>query len=99
MIHSILFTGLVYFLLISCFCLFAFADVMEDLYNYVNPLNKRHSPMISKELLEIVLENKAVRHFKLYDFLSLFNLLKCFLFYFLTLCPLLFAAPQLSHNL
>lgn len=33
---------------------------MEDLYNYVNPLNKRHSPMISKETLDIVLENKDV---------------------------------------
>uniref|UniRef100_A0A8D3CY24 Ribonucleoside-diphosphate reductase n=1 Tax=Scophthalmus maximus TaxID=52904 RepID=A0A8D3CY24_SCOMX len=37
----------------------AFSDVMEDLYNYVNPLNKRHSPMISKETLDIILENKA----------------------------------------
>uniref|UniRef100_A0A3Q2CZY8 Ribonucleoside-diphosphate reductase n=1 Tax=Cyprinodon variegatus TaxID=28743 RepID=A0A3Q2CZY8_CYPVA len=37
-----------------------FSDVMEDLYNYVNPLNKRHSPMISKETLDIVLENKSV---------------------------------------
>uniref|UniRef100_A0A3B4UDV9 Ribonucleoside-diphosphate reductase n=1 Tax=Seriola dumerili TaxID=41447 RepID=A0A3B4UDV9_SERDU len=36
-----------------------FSDVMEDLYNYVNPLNKCHSPMISKETLDIVLENKA----------------------------------------
>uniref|UniRef100_A0AAX7UJG1 Ribonucleoside-diphosphate reductase n=1 Tax=Astatotilapia calliptera TaxID=8154 RepID=A0AAX7UJG1_ASTCA len=36
-----------------------FSDVMEDLYNYINPLNKRHSPMISKETLDIVLENKA----------------------------------------
>lgn len=44
------------------FLLFAFADVMEDLYNYVNPLNKHHSPMISKETFDIVLENKAVRH-------------------------------------
>ncbi|RVE64852.1 hypothetical protein OJAV_G00130240 [Oryzias javanicus] len=35
-----------------------FSEVMEDLYNYVNPLNKRHSPMISKETLDIVLENK-----------------------------------------
>ncbi|XP_003971174.2 ribonucleoside-diphosphate reductase large subunit-like isoform X1 [Takifugu rubripes] len=35
-----------------------FSDVMEDLYNYVNPLNKQHSPMISKETLDIVLENK-----------------------------------------
>lgn len=33
---------------------------MEDLYNYVNPLNKRHSPMIAKETLDIVIENKAV---------------------------------------
>uniref|UniRef100_A0A3B4Z952 Ribonucleoside-diphosphate reductase n=1 Tax=Stegastes partitus TaxID=144197 RepID=A0A3B4Z952_9TELE len=36
-----------------------FSDVMEDLYNYVNPLNSKHSPMISKETLDIVLENKA----------------------------------------
>ncbi|XP_017292415.1 ribonucleoside-diphosphate reductase large subunit-like isoform X1 [Kryptolebias marmoratus] len=36
-----------------------FSDVMEDLYHYVNPLNKRHSPMICKETLDIVLENKA----------------------------------------
>ena len=35
-----------------------FSDVMEDLYGYVNPLNARHSPMISKETLDIVLENK-----------------------------------------
>ena len=33
-------------------------DVMEDLYNYINPLNQRHSPMISKDTLDIVLENK-----------------------------------------
>lgn len=43
---------------------------MEDLYNYVNPLNKRHSPMISKEALDVVLENKAVsQHGEIsYDF-------------------------------
>ncbi|KPP71776.1 ribonucleoside-diphosphate reductase large subunit-like [Scleropages formosus] len=35
-----------------------FSDVMEDLYNYVNRLNGRHSPMISKETLDIVLANK-----------------------------------------
>ncbi|XP_056296952.1 ribonucleoside-diphosphate reductase large subunit [Pseudoliparis swirei] len=35
-----------------------FSDVMEDLYNYVNPLNRRHSPMISKQTLNLVLENK-----------------------------------------
>lgn len=41
---------------------FPFADVMEDLFNYVNPLNKRHSPMISKQMCDIVLENKGVSH-------------------------------------
>ncbi|CAL8375520.1 ribonucleoside-diphosphate reductase large subunit [Gadus morhua] len=35
-----------------------FSDVMEDLYSYVNPLNGRHSPMISKETLDIVTDNK-----------------------------------------
>ncbi|KAF3847676.1 hypothetical protein F7725_020704 [Dissostichus mawsoni] len=35
-----------------------FNEVMEDLYNYVNPLNKRHSPMISKATLDLVLANK-----------------------------------------
>lgn len=40
--------------------MYFFEDVMEDLYNYVNPLNKRHSPMIAKETLDIIIENKAV---------------------------------------
>ncbi|KAG5264542.1 hypothetical protein AALO_G00255370 [Alosa alosa] len=35
-----------------------FSDVMEDLFNYVNPRNGRHSPMISKETLDIVMANK-----------------------------------------
>ncbi|MGH0164513.1 UNVERIFIED_CONTAM: hypothetical protein FKN15_047338 [Acipenser sinensis] len=35
-----------------------FSEVMEDLYNYVNPLNERHSPMIAKETYDIVLANK-----------------------------------------
>uniref|UniRef100_A0A3B1IRR3 Ribonucleoside-diphosphate reductase n=1 Tax=Astyanax mexicanus TaxID=7994 RepID=A0A3B1IRR3_ASTMX len=35
-----------------------FSEVMEDLYNYVNPLNGRHSPMISKDTLDIILANK-----------------------------------------
>jgi ribonucleoside-diphosphate reductase subunit M1 len=30
---------------------------MMDLYNYINPKNKKHSPMVSKELLDIVTEN------------------------------------------
>lgn len=38
------------------------ADVMDDLYNYVNPHNGKHSPMISKETLDIVLANKDVRN-------------------------------------
>lgn len=33
---------------------------MEDLYHYVNPLNNLHSPMVSKETLDIVLANKDV---------------------------------------
>lgn len=36
----------------------AVLDVVEDLYNYVNPLNRCHSPMVAKETLDIVLENK-----------------------------------------
>lgn len=36
------------------------ADVMDDLYNYINPHNGKHSPMISKETLDIVLANKDV---------------------------------------
>lgn len=48
---------------------FLFEDVMEDLYNYVNPLNKRHSPMIAKETLDIVIENKAVSVHKVSRFI------------------------------
>lgn len=47
---------------VALYFLYACVDVMEDLYNYVNPLNKRHSPMISKETLDLVLENKGVSH-------------------------------------
>uniref|UniRef100_A0A8C9F757 Ribonucleoside-diphosphate reductase n=1 Tax=Pavo cristatus TaxID=9049 RepID=A0A8C9F757_PAVCR len=35
-----------------------FSDVMDDLYNYINPHNGKHSPMISKETLDIVLANR-----------------------------------------
>ncbi|KAK3741577.1 hypothetical protein QZH41_012525, partial [Actinostola sp. cb2023] len=31
-----------------------FSDVIEDLYNYVNPKNDKHSPLVSKNLLDIV---------------------------------------------
>lgn len=35
-----------------------FSQVISDLYHYVNPKNGVHSPMISKEVLDIVMENK-----------------------------------------
>ncbi|XP_031562039.1 ribonucleoside-diphosphate reductase large subunit-like [Actinia tenebrosa] len=31
-----------------------FSEVMEDLYNYVNPRNNKHSPLISKETNDII---------------------------------------------
>eukprot|EP00731_Ephydatia_muelleri_P030819 Em0022g333a len=34
-----------------------FSTVMDDLYNYVNPKNGRHSPMISQEVHEIIVKN------------------------------------------
>lgn len=42
------------------FTSFSLTDVMEDLYTYINPHNGKHSPMISKETLDIVLANKDV---------------------------------------
>ncbi|KAB1272557.1 Ribonucleoside-diphosphate reductase large subunit [Camelus dromedarius] len=35
-----------------------FSDVMEDLFNYINPHNGKHSPMVAKPTLDIVLANK-----------------------------------------
>jgi len=35
-------------------------DVMDDLYNYINPHKGKHTPMNSKETLDIVLANKDV---------------------------------------
>ncbi|XP_078684845.1 ribonucleoside-diphosphate reductase large subunit-like [Branchiostoma floridae x Branchiostoma belcheri] len=35
----------------------AFSDVMEDLYNWVNPKTSQHSPMISKKLMDLVQKN------------------------------------------
>lgn len=46
---------------------------MEDVYNYVNPLNKCHSPMISKETLDNIIENKAVSHVSWYSFFMFAN--------------------------
>ncbi|XP_068411061.1 ribonucleoside-diphosphate reductase large subunit isoform X3 [Eschrichtius robustus] len=35
-----------------------FSDVMEDLFNYINPHNGKHSPMVAKSTVDIVLANK-----------------------------------------
>ncbi|CAK8683535.1 unnamed protein product [Clavelina lepadiformis] len=35
-----------------------FSDVMHDLYDYVNPRNKKHSPLISKKTYDIIMANK-----------------------------------------
>ncbi|KAL1774293.1 ribonucleoside-diphosphate reductase large subunit [Sigmodon hispidus] len=35
-----------------------FSDVMEDLYNYINPHNGKHSPMVASSTLDIVMANK-----------------------------------------
>ena len=34
--------------------------MVTDLYEYTNPHNGKHSPMVSKELLDIVMENADV---------------------------------------
>ena len=52
-IYSSIYDSLLYYL---------FKDVMDDLYNYVNPKTNKHSPMISKKLHEIVTEHKDVRN-------------------------------------
>ena len=57
------FTVLVYseeWIVLLCWLSLVSVDVMEDLYRYVNPLNGRHSPMVCKETLDIVLEHKDV---------------------------------------
>lgn len=35
----------------------SFSETMEDLYNYIDPKTKKHSPIISKDFLKIVKEN------------------------------------------
>ncbi|XP_057408914.1 ribonucleoside-diphosphate reductase large subunit isoform X3 [Balaenoptera acutorostrata] len=35
-----------------------FSDVMEDLFSYINPHNGKHSPMVAKSTVDIVLANK-----------------------------------------
>ncbi|KAE8214715.1 hypothetical protein CF319_g3206 [Tilletia indica] len=36
-----------------------FSSVITDLYEYINPKNNRHSPMVSEETYRIIQENKA----------------------------------------
>ena len=61
--------------------------VMKDLYEYRNPHNGKHSPMVSKELLDIVTEHADVSCF----FESaIFTLILC-----LSLSP----ASEFSHHL
>ncbi|KNH05398.1 origin recognition complex subunit 1 cell division cycle 6 [Perkinsela sp. CCAP 1560/4] len=45
----------------------SFSEAVEILYNYVNPKNQKHSPLITEELYNIVQENKkdinqAIKH-------------------------------------
>ena len=35
-----------------------FSDVMEGLYNYINPKTNAHTPMVSEELIKIVRKNR-----------------------------------------
>ena len=41
--------------------IFHFVAVMQDLFTYVNPKNKRQCPMISKEINAIIQKNADVR--------------------------------------
>ena len=48
------------------------SDVMDDLYNWVNPKTKKHSPMISKETHTIILNNAEV-NYTIFPFLNAFT--------------------------
>ena len=37
-----------------------FSDVMEDLYNWINPKTSNHSPMISDDIIRIIRDNADV---------------------------------------
>jgi len=39
---------------------FVCLDVMQDLYDYINPRNGKHSPLISKATYDIIMKNKDV---------------------------------------
>ena len=40
--------------------LLSYTDVMEDLYNWINPKTKKHSPMISEKTYKIITKNADV---------------------------------------
>ena len=37
-----------------------FLETISDLYNWINPKTGKHSPMVSKQLVEIVMQYKEV---------------------------------------
>ena len=45
-----------------------FLAVMQDLYDYVNPRNGKHSPLISKRTFDIIMQNKDVSNLRLQIF-------------------------------
>jgi hypothetical protein len=40
--------------------LLIYTEVVEDLYNYHNPVNKRHEPILSKQTRDIIIKNSDV---------------------------------------
>jgi hypothetical protein len=40
------------------------SDVMDDLYKWINPKTKKHSPMISEDIHKIIKDNQDVSLFK-----------------------------------
>ena len=45
-----------------CFWVVRFvAEVMTDLYKWINPKNGKHSPMISKQTYDLIMRNEMVR--------------------------------------
>lgn len=59
-----------------------FSDVMEDLYKYINSKTKKHTPMVSDALIDIVRRNRdridaAVDSQRDFDF-NYFGLKACF---------------------
>ncbi len=45
--------------------LLCISDVMQDLYDWVNPKTGLHSPMVSKKFMELVMKNAKVSKTKI----------------------------------